>query len=81
MSETLIAELFAPPTEQRELVRHFAVSVADLAAIRRCRGDHNRLGYALMLSSLRFPGRALRDCERPPQHLGPDPTFVSPDAK
>jgi hypothetical protein len=29
-----------------------------LAAIRRCRGDHNRLGYALMRCYLRFPGRA-----------------------
>ena len=49
MSEAQIAELFDPPTEQRDLVRH---------AIRRCRGDQNRLGYALMLCYLRHPGRA-----------------------
>ena len=55
LSETQIAELFEPPTEQRELVRHYTLSDADLAAIRRCRGDHNRLGYALMLCYLRFP--------------------------
>lgn len=61
-----IAELFEPPTEQRELVRHYTLSDADLATIRRCRGDHNRLGYALMLCYLRFPGRALRAGERPP---------------
>jgi uncharacterized protein DUF4158/resolvase-like protein len=42
---------------------------ADLAAIRRCRGDHNRLGYALMLCYLRYPGRALRAGERPPTPL------------
>ena len=48
------------------LVRHYTLSEADLAAVRRCRGDHNRLGYALMLCYLRFPGRALRAGERPP---------------
>jgi hypothetical protein len=51
------------------LVRHYTLSEADLAAIRRCRGDHNRLGYALMLCYLRFPGRALRVGERPPAPL------------
>ena len=66
LSEPQIAELFEPPTEQRELVRHYTLSDADLVAIRRCRGDHNRLGYALMLCYLRFPGRALRAGERPP---------------
>lgn len=51
------------------MVRHYTLSEADLAAIRRCRGDHNRLGYALMLCYLRFPGRALRVGERPPAPL------------
>jgi TnpA family transposase len=69
LSETQLAELFEPPTEQRELVRHYTLSDTDLAAIRRCRGDHNRLGYALMLCYLRFPGRALRVGERPPAPL------------
>jgi TnpA family transposase len=66
LNETQIAELFEPPTEQRELVRHYTLSEADLAASRRCRGDHNRLGYALMLCYLRFPSRTLRAGERPP---------------
>ena len=69
LSDAQIAELFDPPTEQRELVRHFTLSTADLATIRRCRGDHNRLGHALMLCYLRFPGRALRASERPPAIL------------
>jgi hypothetical protein len=31
LSETQIAELFDPPAEQRELVRHFTLSFADIA--------------------------------------------------
>jgi hypothetical protein len=69
LNEIQIAELFAPPTTQRELVRHYTLSEPDLVSIRRCRGDHNRLGYALMLCYLRFPGRALRAGERPPAPL------------
>ncbi len=66
LSETQIAELFDPPAEQRELVRHYTLSEADLAAVARCRGDHNRLGHALMRCYLRYPGRTLRVGERPP---------------
>lgn len=69
LSETQIAELFDPPTEQRELVRHYTLSETDLAAIACCRGDHNRLGHALMRCYLRHPGRALRVGERPPAEL------------
>src|ERR1700686_1959487 len=61
-----MGELFDRPTEQRELVRHYTLSETDLAAIARCRGDHNRLGYAIMRCYLRYPGRALRVGERPP---------------
>ena len=37
--------------------------------IRRSRGDHNRLGQALMLCYLRYPGRPLKADERPPEAL------------
>lgn len=69
LSEIQIAELFDPPTEQRELVRYYTLSEADLVAIARCRGDHNRLGLALMRCYLRYPGRALRVGERPPMAM------------
>jgi hypothetical protein len=69
LSATQIAELFDPPTEQRELIRHYTLSAADLAAIARRRGDHNRLGHALMRCYLRYPGRPLRVGERPPAAL------------
>jgi hypothetical protein len=35
LTEAQIAALFDPPTDQRELVRHYTLSAADLAAIRR----------------------------------------------
>ena len=69
MTETQIAALFDPPTDQRELVRHYTLSAGDIAVIRRRRGDHNRLGHALMLCYLRHPGRPLRANERPPPAL------------
>ena len=69
LSEAQIAVLFDPPTDQRELIRHYTLSAADLAMIRRCRGDHNRLGHALMLCYLRYPGRPLKAGERPPRPL------------
>jgi hypothetical protein len=61
-----LAALFDPPTDQRDLVRHYTLNASDLAMIQRCRGDQNRLGYALMLCYLRHPGRPLKANERPP---------------
>jgi len=67
LTEAQITVLLDPPTDQRELGRHYTLSAADLAAIRRCRGDHNRLGHAVMLCYLRYPGRPLKAGERPPR--------------
>jgi TnpA family transposase len=74
LTEVQISELFDPPSDQRELVRHYTLSDTDLATIRRSRGDHNRLGHALMLCYLRYPGRPLRAGERPP---GPLLAFIA----
>jgi hypothetical protein len=69
LTEAQIAALFDPPTDRRELVRYYTLREADTAMIRRCRGDHSRLGYALMLCYFRYPGRPLRINERPPAAL------------
>ncbi len=69
LTEKQTATLLDPPTDRRDLVRHYMLSAADLATIRRCRGDHNRLGRAVMLCYLRHPGRPLRTDERPPAAL------------
>jgi hypothetical protein len=47
LTEVQLATLYDAPGEQRELVRHYTLSEADLAAGWRCRGDHNRLGFPL----------------------------------
>jgi uncharacterized protein DUF4158 len=51
------------------MVRHYTLSSEDLALINRRRGDPNRLGFALMLCYLRFPGRILQQGEQPPAEL------------
>lgn len=45
------------------LVRHWTLSEAELTAVARRRRDRNRLGYALQLCALRYPGRLLRPGE------------------
>jgi TnpA family transposase len=52
-------ELFALPTELNTLVRYWTLAGADLAEIHRRRRDRNRLGFALQLCALRYPGRLL----------------------
>ncbi len=69
LTQTQITALFDPPTEPHELIRHYTLSAGDLAIVHRCRGEHNRLGCALMLCYLRYPGRPLRAGERPPAEL------------
>ena len=56
-------ELFALPTEKATLVRYWTLTDIDLAAIHQRRRDRNRLGYALQLCALRYPGRLLRPGE------------------
>ena len=48
--------LFGIPEEEAELIRHYTLSPAefDLAADRR--GSRNRLGFAVQLCLLRYPG-------------------------
>jgi hypothetical protein len=59
----------APASDEREMVRHYTLSAEDLTLINRRRGDPNRLGFAVMLCYLRFPGRILQQGEQPPAAL------------
>jgi hypothetical protein len=52
-------ELLAIPVDRAGLIEHYVLSEQDLSLIRQRRGDQNRLGIALQLALLRFPGTAL----------------------
>jgi hypothetical protein len=62
-----------PPTPDT-LARHFHLDAADLTLIDELRGDHNRLGFAVMLGSARYLGTFLDQTADIPGHvLAPDP--------
>ncbi len=50
--------LLALPTSHDDLIRHYTFSETDLSLIRQRRGDANRIGFAVQLCVLRYPGYA-----------------------
>jgi len=58
-------QLLAFPEDEGELMRLVTLTKADLAFVRQHRGNHNRLGIAVLMSYLRYPGRVLGEDERP----------------
>src|SRR4051812_42200209 len=63
LTEAQLESLLALPTTEAELVRHWTLDRADLAAVDRRRGGHNQFGFALQLCALRYPGRLPRSGE------------------
>ena len=59
LSATERASLLALPDTEDELIRHYTFSETDLSLIGQRRGDANRLGVAVQLCLLRFPGQGL----------------------
>ena len=55
--------LFGVPLDHASLAKHYTVADEDRPLIEAKRGDANRLGYALQLCCLRYPGRHLRQGE------------------
>lgn len=51
--------LLALPNTEEELIQHYTFSEPDLSLIQQRRGDANRLGLAVQLCLLRFPGQGL----------------------
>lgn len=51
--------LFDLPTDEASLLKHYTLADDDLEHIRQRRRPENRLGFALQLCVLRYPGRTL----------------------
>lgn len=58
--------LMAIPADEATLSQHWVLGDADLHAIATRRRPHNRLGFAVQLCALRYPGRLLRPGELMP---------------
>ncbi len=74
--------LLALPETETELVRYWTLSADDLRVIVSRRRPHNRLGFAVQLCALRYPGRLLRPGEligHAPLAFVADQLDVAPD--
>ncbi len=67
LTEAQLENLFALPVTEADLIRHWTLDGADLAAVGRRRSASNQLGYALQLCAFRYPGRLLRPGEAIPE--------------
>src|SRR5271165_3368895 len=57
--------LLAIPESTQELIRLYTFSESDLALIRQHRGAANRLGFAIQLCYMRYPGVVLEPGKEP----------------
>lgn len=63
------AALFDLPTDEVSILRHYTLADDDLEIIGTRRRPHNRLGFALQLCALRYPGRLLAPGEVIPEQI------------
>ncbi|MCX6054617.1 MAG: DUF4158 domain-containing protein [Chloroflexi bacterium] len=61
--------LFAFPTDESEALRYYLFSEYDLSFIRQHRQPQNKLGIAIQICYLRYPGYALPPDGQPPSFL------------
>ena len=54
-------QILAIPTGAEDIAARYTLSEADMSLIRQRRGDANRLGFAVQLGLLGYPGIALAE--------------------
>ncbi|KPZ06362.1 hypothetical protein ALO41_200069 [Pseudomonas amygdali pv. ulmi] len=69
LTERQRSALFDLPIDELSLLRHYTLGDDDLAHIQERRRPENRLGYALQLCALRYPGRTLAPSEVIPYEI------------
>ncbi|WP_433850758.1 Tn3 family transposase [Brucella pseudogrignonensis] len=69
LTERQRSALFDLPTDELSLLRHYTLADDDLEHIRERRRPENRLGFALQLCALRYPGRSLASGELIPREI------------
>ncbi|MDR3440570.1 Tn3 family transposase [Telmatospirillum sp.] len=69
LSDRQWADLMVPDFEERAIVRHYTLSQDDIDLIAGKRGDHNRLGFTVLLCGIRQTGRPPAAGEGAPQEV------------
>ena len=69
LSDAELAGLLALPDTEAEAIRRYTFSDADLAIIAQHRGSANRLGFAVQLCYMRYPGIVLAADDAPSASL------------
>jgi Domain of unknown function (DUF4158) len=83
------AELLALPTNLHEICERYSMTPADLVLINQHRTEANRLGFAIQLCLMRYPGRAWLPGEQLPSEMlgfiagqiGADPSALATYAR
>ncbi len=69
LTERQRSALLDLPTDELSLLKHYTLGDDDLTNIQERRRPENRLGFALQLCALRYPGRALAPGETIPHEV------------
>ncbi len=69
LTERQRSALFDLPTDDASMLRHYILADDDLERINERRRSENRIGFALQLCALRYPGRLLSSDEIIPEKV------------